>query len=124
MDIKSTCNNQEDDAADTFGVAVEISKFGHSEKEVKRLVITRGSHSESLRINSQEAQHVMITLAGAFPGLFSNLIKAAEPLSELLEDDYKPGTMMNLEVDAGDVTALRDALYTIKLMTPNEPEKD
>lgn len=124
MDIKSTGNTQEDAPAEEFSVAVETSKFGLSEKEVKRLVITRGSHSESLRLNSQEAQQVMITLAGAFPGLFSNLVKAAEPLADLLEEYYEPNTMMSLDVDAGDVTALREALYAINQATPTQTAKD
>lgn len=87
-------------------------------------MITRGSHAQSLRLNTQEAQQVMVTLAVAFPGLFTNLIKAAEPLADLLEDDYAPDTMMNLHVDAGDVTALRAALYAINQATPTQTAKD
>lgn len=117
-----TGNTQKNSSDDNFSVAVETSRL--SEKEITRLVITRGSHSESLRMNAEEAQQVMITLAAVFPGLFTNLIKAAEPLADLLEDDYKPDTMMNLEVDAGDVTALRAALYAIEQATPTQNKKD
>lgn len=111
-------------ASEGFEVSVEASKFALTQSAIKRLVITRGSHAESLRLNSQEAQQVIITLIYAFPGLFTNLIKAAEPLADLLEGDYAPDTMMNLDVDAGDVTALRAALYAIKQATPTQTEKD
>jgi hypothetical protein len=111
-------------ASEGFEVSVEASKFALTQSAIKRLVITRGSHSESLRLNSEEAQQVMITLTGAFHGLFTNLIKAAEPLADLLEGDYEPNTMKRLDVDAGDVTALRAALYAIEQATPTQKKKD
>lgn len=114
MNIKCSGNTPEDVVAEKFSVAVETSSFGGSTKDVKRLVITRGNRSESLRLNAEEAQKVMITLSHEFPGLFSQLVQAAGPFTELLEDDYQAGEMFDLEVDGGDVTKLKQAMRSIE----------
>jgi hypothetical protein len=45
----------------------------------------------------------------------ATLVAAAKPLAELLFDHHQANSMMNLEVDGGDVTALKLALAPFDL---------
>lgn len=94
-----------------FAASVEDSLLGS--RDQKRLCIRRGNHTESLGINSEEAQQVMLVLLKAFPGPLSQLLEAGRPLSDILEDKYPAGTMFTLEVDAGDIGKLQDSILAL-----------
>lgn len=93
-----------------FSVSVEKSMVSSRQK---RLCIRRGRHTESVALNPSEAQLVMLSLMNEFPGALSELLDAARPLADLLFDHHPAGEMLTLQVDAGDVTRLKNAVGAI-----------
>jgi hypothetical protein len=100
----------ENDLDADFSVSVEGFRAG---ADRKRLCIRRGSHTESVVMSDAEAQAVMMSLMSAFPGALSELLEAARPLADLLFDHHPAGEMVALQVDAGDVTRLKNAVGAI-----------
>lgn len=98
-----------------FAISVEKSRVSSDQK---RLCIRRGRHTESVALNTAEAQVVMINLMTAFPGAISELLEAARPLADLLEYQYPAGEMHDVQVDGGEVTRLQNAISAIDKAKP------